>query len=54
MGEIADAMIEGSMCSHCGTCFREDHGYPVLCNSCFDDETEKERAGLQRATLEEI
>ena len=46
MGEIADDIVEGLCCSHCGTHFVEAHGYPVLCNDCFknkdrDDDTQK-------------
>lgn len=49
MGDIADAMIEGSLCSHCGEYLDgEPAGIPVLCNACYEEETEKERAGLQK------
>lgn len=54
MGEIADDMIEGFMCSHCGTYFDKAHGHPVLCYSCFTDETPEERAGLGQAYIKEI
>jgi len=54
MGEIAEDMIEGRCCSHCGVYFIEGdklrkHGYPVLCHDCYDDETVEERAGIQRS-----
>lgn len=35
MGEIADDMACGLCCSECGVYFEEEHGYPVLCNSCW-------------------
>ena len=54
MGEIADDMVEGWTCSHCGMFFGEPHGYPVLCHECFDRETPAERAGVQRAEQELI
>jgi len=54
MGEIADDMIDGSSCSHCGIYFEDSHSYPVLCHNCFDTSTPKERAGIQRATEKEI
>ena len=54
MGEIAEDMATGLCCSHCGVYFEAAHGYPVLCRDCYDDETPKERAGLQRATEEEL
>jgi len=37
MGEIADDMINGFQCSDCGTCFEEEHGYPVVCSSCWSE-----------------
>ena len=40
MGRIADDMIEGACCSECGIYFTEEHGYPVLCESCYDEESE--------------
>jgi len=54
MGEIADDMVNGAKCSHCGVYFAVEHGYPVLCRDCFHGETKAERAGLQRATEEEL
>ena len=50
MGEIADAMINGEMCEWWGTMFEKEHGYPVLCDSCWEDATKKEREGHQHAT----
>ena len=41
MGEIADDMIDGASCSWCGVYFSEEHGYPVACESCWDDEKER-------------
>ena len=49
---VEDILV-GFQCSHCGVCFEEEHGYPVLCYTCWDDETREERAGLPRATIEE-
>ena len=54
MGQIADDIIAGFQCSHCGVCFEGEHGWPVLCNSCYYGETEEERAGLQLATLRQL
>jgi len=54
MGQIADDMIDGFCCSHCGTYFEEEHGYPVLCKSCYESETEEERAGIQKAHIKEF
>ncbi len=54
MGEIADDIMEGFMCSHCGQYFKEPHGHPVLCYSCYTHETPEERAGLQQAYIKEM
>ena len=51
MGEDA---IDGLCCSHCGVYFEEEHGYPVLCRSCYEGETEEERAGMPMAFLKEV
>ena len=54
IGEMAEDILDGFMCSHCGVCFIEEHGFPVLCRSCYDEETPDERAGLPMATKEEL
>lgn len=54
MGQIADDMINGFCCSHCGTYFKEPHGYPVLCKDCYENETEEERAGIQKSHIKEV
>lgn len=38
MGEIADMMINGSMCQYCGECFDDEPGYPRSCESCGEKE----------------
>lgn len=52
MGILADDMIEGCSCSHCGVYFKEEHGYPVLCESCHIDD--KGETGLQQAIHPEV
>lgn len=40
MGEIAEMMLDGTLCEGCGTVF-DDHetpGYPRRCASCQEDE----------------
>lgn len=54
MGENADDLVEGMVCSWCGLFFAEPHGYPVLCHECYDGATKKERGGLPRATIREL
>ena len=56
MGEIANDIITGFMCSWCGTMFEEEHGYPIVCEDCGEDKTDQElkKMGLQRASIEEM
>ena len=49
MGELSDLIIEGETCSLCGIIFEEAHGYPVACESCWDED-----CGLRKATNEEL
>lgn len=53
MGELANDMVDGYSCSHCGVYFEKPHDYPVLCHDCYDRETKAERAGIQRAINKE-
>lgn len=56
MGQIADDMVSGFMCSWCGVCFEEEHEYPVVCEGCGRDVTDEElkELGLQRAINKEM
>ena len=56
MGQHAEDLINGFQCQWCGTCFKEEHGWPVVCSDCGEDQTDEEleRLGLQRATLKEF
>ena len=54
MGELADDKIDGFSCLWCGIYFKKEHGYPVLCENCYENETEEERAGIQKAHLKEL
>ena len=63
MGEIADDMLDGTICSLCG-CFFVDtepdsdpessaklfsHGYPVVCLDCWAGLNKEDRKQHQRA-----
>ena len=43
MGEIADLIINGGMCSECGVYFEEEHEFPVLCSSCWKEAKQEGR-----------
>ena len=37
MGEIADMMLDGTLCSSCGEFLDSDGGYPMQCPACAGD-----------------
>jgi len=49
MGEIADDMLSGLCCSLCGIYFEDEHGYPVVCEDCWESD-----CGYPKATEEEL
>lgn len=51
MGEIGGDIVNGLCCSHCGTHFVEEHGYPVLCRECFKNKDRDD--DIQEALNEE-
>lgn len=52
MGEIAEDTIYGFCCSVCGVYFEDEHGFPVLCKSCFKDD--KGKSSIPKAKFKEI
>ena len=39
MGEIADMMISGELCSSCGTVLQcKGFGIPIMCHDCHSEE----------------
>lgn len=48
MGEIAEDMVDGFMCSLCGTYFEKEHDYPVVCDYCWDDLSVEEKKHYQK------
>lgn len=57
MGELSDQIIDGACCALCMAPFEDpkkpgkvyEHGYPVACKSCYDEE-----CGYQEATMPTI
>jgi hypothetical protein len=59
MGEIAEDIIEGRVCSLCGCFFAENgelytHQYPAVCWDCWDELKPSERKHHQRAEVETL
>ena len=38
MGEIAEMMLDGTLCQMCGVYLGEDDGFPVTCAGCKENE----------------
>ena len=43
MGDIADMMLDGTLCQCCGVALGSDNDYPTSCQSCAQDELQRER-----------
>lgn len=59
MSAYTEDVITGACCSECGTYFKEEHGYPVLCWTCANAEGIPKGGidpdtGLQRAIHREL
>ena len=54
MGLLANDMVSGLSCSHCGTYFEKEHGYPVLCTYCWKTAKPTERQGYSKALFKEL
>ena len=53
MGDTSDWILEGDMCAYCTTAWFTSHGFPTLCDNCWDKSTEEQRSGYQKATHKE-
>jgi len=54
MGQIAEDMTEGRCCQICGVYFEEEHGYPVLCETCYDLLNENDKKGYSKSIYPEL
>ena len=60
MGELANDKMNGLSCYYCGVYFEKEHGYPVLCKSCWDDfiphppNHQVKKSGLSKARYREL
>jgi len=51
---IAQDMIDGLCCQLCGVYFEEEHGYPVVCEDCYNSLTDKEKEDFSIAIYPEL
>ena len=54
MAQLANDMIVGRSCSECGIYFEKEHGYPVLCEDCFEYINQDDDYFLPLATEKEL
>lgn len=47
MGEIAEAMLDGTLCEGCGEYLGSDIGFPQYCSSCRSDEESDRKTRLK-------
>jgi hypothetical protein len=38
MGDVSEAMLDGTLCEWCGAYLGPSRGYPVRCKTCKDDD----------------
>jgi len=48
---MADDLICGLQCSHCGVMFNKEHEYPVLCESCFRNDGGKKNGNPGKSNI---
>ena len=57
---IAEDIIDGWCCQLCGVYYEEEHGYPVVCESCYNELSEEEKKefleslGLEQSGLDKL
>ena len=51
MGDIADMMLDGTMCSSCGEFLGEDTGYPMMCHDCQKDYIKESKAEIKAQNI---
>lgn len=59
MGQIAEDMIDGTMCDECGCYFVKNgklytHGHPATCSDCWKDLSEEEKKNHTKAVTKTL
>ena len=52
MGEYAEMMLDGTMCSSCGVFIGADTGYPIECKSCNKETKQAEKIAAKKDNIE--
>jgi len=53
MSETVNDIVNGLACACCGVYFEREHGYPVVCRSCYDEKAPR-NTQAQRAIHGEL
>ena len=51
MGEIAEMMLDGTLCEGCGEFMGDDVGYPRRCSSCSGSQGKKKSTEQKRQSV---
>lgn len=54
MGDLSEDVIDGLCCEICGIYFTDEHGFPVVCKSCWKEMSIYERKERIKATNDEL
>lgn len=46
MGEVAENMLDGTLCCECGVFLGLDTGYPIQCSSCKPKRVKKKKFNI--------
>lgn len=47
MGDVADAMLDGTLCQCCGEFLGDGDGYPTFCSECEPEEVIEVKSGKE-------
>jgi len=47
MGEIAEMMLDGTLCCQCGCYIGNDGGYPVKCSDCKPKKKRRKKTAVR-------
>ncbi len=48
MGDMADMMLDGTMCSVCGSFIGSNNDYPTMCDECAKEAEKEQKKNKQK------
>lgn len=52
MGDVADMMLDGTLCEGCGEYLGSDNGYPTYCGDCAKENKKQEKEQTKKSNIE--